>query len=202
MSIRRRLSPAGGPAEGAWGSLGVLCCWPLEHGHTLARPRAGSAARARPLPRQMTVATAADDRPLARQMTGRYRGNDGVSTLAETAHLPAPHQVGHHVVHLGIGAVVAVRDMQTETEVSRIRHGYRRPATPPARPGKDANLTHSGRPKARSPGDGRRGHQGTPCLGAAAQLACDHGPVSALGSFGRPRTISPRMLRCTCEVPA
>ena len=121
---------------------------------------------------------------------------------------PAPVEVGDDVGRLGLVGRVAVRGLQPEPQVGRVgqRAGTAAAATSPARRARSTWRTavaHSAgcaqRRRAR-----RAPIQPTGRTAAHAFCCCSSRqvPRGAPGSLGRPSTISPMMLRCTCDVPA
>ena len=130
--------------------------------------------------------------------------------------LAAPVEIRDDVRRLGV-PVIAIGRLQAEAEVRRIRERDERGSAPPARRREPEQLGHRRRPQTGPPREsdkrprrpaGRQGRwrrrqarAGVASLTAFWSSRHDDG-VAGRGSLGRPRTISPMMLRCTCEVPA
>ena len=88
---------------------------------------------------------------------------------------------------------VAVLSEQPELEVVAARKGQERPAPPPAGAGQARHLSDRFGPQARPCHDRAGNGQPLPQADTAR---------TQRGSFGRPSTISPTMLRWICDEPA
>ena len=118
------------------------------------------------------------------------------------------------------GVRLAVHRLEPERQVGGIGQREVGPPPPPPSGRERGELAGGSRPQAR-PGQDRTGcsgddlrsdraryrsgRPGTPERHrpeASVRCCSPQGPVSAFGSFGRPRTSSPMMLRWICDVPA
>jgi hypothetical protein len=103
--------------------------------------------------------------------------------------LAAPFEVFDHIVRLRSMRGVAVLGDETELEVLARRDGQERPTLPPTTRSSSAGLME-------------RRHPEVWTTSNSAQRANHFAGAGGRGSFGRPRIISPMMLRWICEDPA
>ena len=89
--------------------------------------------------------------------------------------------------------LVAVLGEQPELEVVAARQGQERPVPPPARAGQARRLPDRFGPQTRPCCD---------CAGNGQPLPQADTARAQRGSFGKPSTISPMMLRWICDEPA
>jgi hypothetical protein len=89
--------------------------------------------------------------------------------------------------------LVAVLGEQPELEVVAARQGKKRPVPPPARAGQARRLPDRFGPQTRPCCD---------CAGNGQPLPQADTARAQRGSFGKPSTISPMMLRWICDEPA
>jgi hypothetical protein len=89
--------------------------------------------------------------------------------------------------------LVAVLGEQPELEVVAARQGKKRPVPPPARAGQARRLPDRFAPQTRPCCD---------CAGNGQPLPQADTARAQRGSFGKPSTISPMMLRWICDEPA